>query len=144
MIQRIEEALSKMTVQDDLIHGTCELVESIKAHTHLSYKKIGDAAGVTEQGVRRWRENNSGQASRVQPLIEFAHSIISSPTGTHLASLALPSGNAADAIRTVTPLAVQSCVREGLETLLGMGLNSCTITKLESSDSKVKIELVIE
>lgn len=144
MIQRIEEALSKINVQGDLIFGTSELVESIKEHTHLSYEKIGLIAEVTEQGVRRWRQNNSGQAIRVKPLIEYAQKIVAAPSDTHQASLSLPAGNAADAIRAVTPLAVQTCVKEGLEGLLGIALNACTIAKLESADGRVRIEFVIE
>ncbi|MNN52381.1 hypothetical protein D3C81_1670740 [compost metagenome] len=116
------------------------MVESIKTHTHLSYKKIGEAAGVTEQGVRRWRENNSGQASRVQALVNFAQTLITVPAGAAVR----PAGNAADALRAVTPLAVQTCVKEGLEALLGIGLNACTIVKLETNNGKVTIELALE
>ena len=140
MVDTIQAALSQLTTEGDLIHGTEALVESIKSHTHLSYKKIGEAAGVTEQGVRRWRENNSGQASRVQALVNFAQSLITSPVG----ATARPGGNAADALRAVTPLAVQTCVKEGLEALLGIGLNACTIVKLETSNGKVTIELALE
>ncbi|WP_454844977.1 hypothetical protein [Pseudomonas farris] len=140
MVDAIQAALSQLTTEGDLTHGTEALVESIKTHTHLSYKKIGDAAGVTEQGVRRWRENNSGQASRVQALVNFAQTLITAPAG----AAARPAGNAADALRAVTPLAVQTCVKEGLEALLGIGLNACTIVKLETSNGKVTIELALE
>ncbi|MNJ41927.1 hypothetical protein D3C77_368720 [compost metagenome] len=140
MVDTIQAALNHLTTEGDLIHGTAALVESIKAHTHLSYKKIGDAAGVTEQGVRRWRENNSGQASRVQALVNFAQNLITAPAGTAVR----PEGNAADALRAVTPLAVQTCVKDGLEALLGIGLNACTIVKLETSNGKVTIELALE
>lgn len=140
MADTIQAALSQLTTEGDLIHGTQALVESIKAHTHYSYKKIGEVAGVTEQGVRRWRENNSGKASLVQALVSFAQSLITSPAG----ATARPAGNAADALRAVTPLAVQTCVKEGLEALLGIGLNACTIVKLEASNGKVTIELALE
>ncbi len=140
MVDTIQAALSQLTTEGDLIHGTAALVESIKTHTHLSYKKIGEAAGVTEQGVRRWRENNSGQASRVQVLVNFAQTLIAAPAGAAVR----PAGNAADALRAVTPLAVQACVKEGLEALLGIGLSACTIVKLETSNGKVTIELALE
>lgn len=140
MVDTIQAALSQLTTEGDLIHGTEALVESIKAHTHYSYKKIGEVAGVTEQGVRRWRENNSGKASLVQALVSFAQSLITSPAR----ATARPAGNAADALRAVTPLAVQTCVKEGLEALLGIGLNACTIVKLEDSNGKVTIELALE
>lgn len=140
MVDTIQAALSQLTTEGDLIHGTEALVESIKAHTHYSYKKIGEVAGVTEQGVRRWRENNSGKASLVQALVSFAQSLITSPAR----ATARPAGNAADALRAVTPLAVQTCVKEGLEALLGIGLNECTIVKLEASNGKVTIELALE
>lgn len=140
MVDTIQAALNQLTTEGDLIHGTEALVESIKTYTHLSYKKIGEAAGVTEQGVRRWRENNSGQASRVQALVNFAQTLITAPAGATVR----PAGNAADALRAVTPLAVQSCVKEGLEALLGIGLNACTIVKLETSNGKVTIELALE
>ncbi|WP_448090711.1 hypothetical protein [Pseudomonas azerbaijanoccidentalis] len=140
MVDTIQAALSQLTTEGDLIHGTAAVVESIKTHTHLSYKKIGEAAGVTEQGVRRWRENNSGQASRVQVLVNFAHTLIAAPAGAAVR----PAGNAADALRAVTPLAVQACVKEGLEALLGIGLSACTIVKLETSNGKVTIELALE
>lgn len=140
MVDTIQAALSQLTTEGDLIHGTEALVESIKAHTHYSYKKIGEVAGVTEQGVRRWRENNSGKASLVQVLVSFAQSLITSPAR----ATARPAGNAADALRAVTPLAVQTCVKEGLEALLGIGLNACTIVKLEASNGKVTIELALE
>ncbi|MBV7488030.1 hypothetical protein [Pseudomonas sp. PDM30] len=140
MVDTIQAALSQLTTEGDLIHGTEALVESIKAHTHYSYKKIGEMAGVTEQGVRRWRENNSGKASLVQALVSFAQSLITSPVG----ATTRPAGNAADALRAVTPLAVQTCVKEGLEALLGIGLNTCTIVKLEASNGKVSIELALE
>lgn len=140
MVDTIKTALSQLTTEGDLIHGTAALVESIKTYTHLSYKKIGDAAGVTEQGVRRWRENNSGQASRVQALVNFARTLITAPAGTAVR----PAGNAADALRAVTPLAVQTCVKEGLEALLGIGLSTCTIVKLETNNGKVIIELALE
>lgn len=140
MVDTIKAALSQLTTEGDLTHGTSALVESIKTHTHLSYKKIGEAAGVTEQGVRRWRENNSGQASRVQALVNFAQTLITVPAGAAVR----PTGNAADALRAVTPLAVQTCVKEGLEALLGIGLNACTIVKLETNNGKVTIELALE
>ncbi|WP_323115023.1 hypothetical protein [Pseudomonas guariconensis] len=140
MVNTIQAALSQLTTEGDLIHGTAALVESIKAHTHLSYKKIGEAAGVTEQGVRRWRENNSGQASRVQALVKFAQTLLTAPAGAAVR----PAGNAADALRAVTPLAVQTCVKEGLEALLGIGLSTCTIVKLETNNGKVTIELALE
>lgn len=140
MVDTIQAALNQLTTEGDLIHGTVALVESIKTHTHLSYKKIGEAAGVTEQGVRRWRENNSGQASRVQALVNFAQSLIAAPAGAAVR----PAGNAADALRAVTPLAVQTCIKEGLEALLGIGLNACTIVKLEALNGKVTIELALE
>lgn len=140
MVDTIQAALNQLTTEGDLIHGTATLVESIKSHTHLSYKKIGEAAGVTEQGVRRWRENNSGQASRVQALVNFAQTLLTAPAGAAVR----PAGNAADALRAVTPLAVQTCVKEGLEALLGIGLNACTIVKLETSNGKVTIELALE
>lgn len=140
MVDTIKAALSQLTTEGDLTHGTSALVESIKTHTHLSYKKIGEAAGVTEQGVRRWRENNSGQASRVQALVNFAQNLITVPAGAAVR----PAGNAADALRAVTPLAVQTCVKEGLEALLGIGLNACTIVKLETNNGKVTIELALE
>lgn len=140
MVDAIHAALSQLTTEGDLIHGTAALVESIKTHTHLSYKKIGEAAGVTEQGVRRWRENNSGQASRVQALVNFAQTLITAPAGATVR----PAGNAADAIRAVTPLSVQTCVKEALENLLGIGLNACTIVKLETSNGKVTIELALD
>lgn len=140
MVDTIQAALNQLTTEGDLIHGTAALVESIKTHTHLSYKKIGVAADVTEQGVRRWRENNSGQASRVQALVNFAQTLIAAPAGAAVR----PAGNAADALRAVTPLAVQTCVKEGLEALLGIGLNACTIVKLETSNGKVTIELALE
>nr|WP_314641329.1 hypothetical protein [uncultured Pseudomonas sp.] len=140
MVDTIQAALSQLTTEGDLIHGTAALVESIKAHTHYSYKKIGEVAGVTEQGVRRWRENNSGKASLVQALVSFAQSLIAAPAGAAVR----PAGNAADALRAVTPLAVQSCVKEGLEALLGIGLTACTIVKLETSNGKVTIELALE
>lgn len=140
MVDTIKSALSQLTTEGDLIHGTAALVESIKTYTHLSYKKIGDAAGVTEQGVRRWRENNSGQASRVQALVNFAQTLITVPAGAAVR----PAGNAADALRAVTPLAVQTCVKEGLEALLGIGLSTCTIVKLETNNGKVIIELALE
>lgn len=140
MVNTIQAALSQLTTEGDLIHGTAALVESIKAHTHLSYKKIGEAAGVTEQGVRRWRENNSGQASRVQALVKFAETLLTAPAGAAVQ----PAGNAADALRAVTPLAVQTCVKEGLEALLGIGLSTCTIVKLETNNGKVTIELALE
>jgi hypothetical protein len=140
MVDTIQAALNQLTTEGDLIHGTAALVESIKTHTHLSYKKIGEAAGVTEQGVRRWRENNSGQASRVQALVNFAQSLIAAPAGAAVR----PAGNAADALRAVTPLAVQTCIKEGLEALLGIGLNACTIVKLETLNGKVTIELALE
>jgi hypothetical protein len=140
MVDAIHAALSQLTTKDDLIHGTCALVESIKTHTHLSYKKIGEAAGVTEQGVRRWRENDSGQASRVQALVNFAQTVIAAPAGV----TARPTGNAADALRAVTPLAVQTCVKEALEALLGISLNTCTIVKLDASNDKVTIALALE
>ncbi|MFJ5296847.1 hypothetical protein ACIQAL_10010 [Pseudomonas sp. NPDC088368] len=140
MVDAIHAALNRLTTEGDLIHGTDALVESIKNHTHLSYKKIGEAAGVTEQGVRRWRENNSGQASRVQALVNFAQTLITAPVG----AVARPAGNAADALRAVTPLAVQTCVKEGLEVLLGIGLTACTIVKLEANNGKVTIELALE
>ena len=140
MVDTIKAALSQLTTEGDLTHGTSALVESIKTHTHLSYKKIGEAAGVTEQGVRRWRENNSGQASRVQALVNFAQTLITVPAGAAIR----PAGNAADALRAVTPLAVQTCVKEGLEALLGIGLNACTLVKLETNNGKVTIELALE
>ncbi|MHC2146491.1 hypothetical protein [Pseudomonas sp. 210_17 TE3656] len=140
MVDTIKAALNQLTTEGDLIHGTAALVESIKAHTHLSYKKIGEAADVTEQGVRRWRENNSGQASRVQALVNFAQTLITAPAGAAVR----PAGNAADALRAVTPLAVQTCVKDGLEALLGIGLNTCTIVKLETNNGKVIIELALE
>ena len=140
MVDTIQAALSQLTTEGDLTHGTSALVESIKTHTHLSYKKIGEAAGVTEQGVRRWRENNSGQASRAQALVNFAQTLITVPAGAAVR----PAGNAADALRAVTPLAVQTCVKEGLEALLGIGLNACTIVKLETNNGKVTIELALE
>lgn len=140
MVNTIQAALSQLTTEGDLVHGTAALVESIKAHTHLSYKKIGEAAGVTEQGVRRWRENNSGQASRVQALVKFAQTLLTAPAGAAVR----PAGNAADALRAVTPLAVQTCVKEGLEALLGIGLITCTIVKLETNNGKVTIELALE
>ena len=141
MVDTIQAALNQLTTEGDLIHGTAALVESIKTHTHLSYKKIGEAAGVTEQGVRRWRENNSGQASRVQALVNFAQSLLTAPAG---AAVRPAAGNAADALRAVTPLAVQTCIKEGLETLLGIGLSTCTIVKLETNNGKVTIELALE
>jgi len=140
MVHDIKAALSKLTTEGDLIRGTSALVETIKNHTHLSYKKIGDAAGVTEQGVRRWRENDSGQASRVQVLVNFARSLTETPEG----NTARPAGNAADALRTVTPMAVQSSVQDSLERLLGMSLKACTITKLEVIEGKVNIEFSLE
>jgi hypothetical protein len=141
MVDTIQAALNQLTTEGDLIHGTAALVESIKAHTHLSYKKIGEAADVTEQGVRRWRENNSGQASRVQALVNFAQNLLAAPAG---AAVRPAAGNAADALRAVTPLAVQTCIKEGLETLLGIGLSTCTIVKLETNNGKVTIELALE
>ena len=140
MVDAIHAALSQLTTEGDLIHGTAALVESIKSHTPLSYKKIGDAAGVTEQGVRRWRENNSGQASRVQVLITYANSLVA---GINNAP-ALAAGNAGDALRSVTPLAVQSSVKSALEGLLGVGLATCTIVKLEDNEGKVTLQLMIE
>lgn len=140
MVDAIRSALSGLTTEGELILGTRALVESIKAHTHLSYKKIGEAAGVTEQGVRRWRENNSGQASRVQALVNFAETLIATPRGAGIR----PAGNAADALRAVTPFAIQTCVKEGLEALLGISLNACTLVKLEVSEGKVRLELALE
>jgi hypothetical protein len=144
MVDTIQAALNQLTTEGDLIHGTAALVESIKTHTHLSYKKIGEAAGVTEQGVRRWRENNSGQASRVQALVNFAQNLLAAPAGAAGAAVRPAAGNAADALRAVTPLAVQTCIKEGLETLLGIGLSTCTIVKLETNNGKVTIELALE
>lgn len=140
MIEDIQAALSKLATRDDLIHGTSDLVESIKTHTHHSYKKIGEMAGVTEQGVRRWRTRNSGQASLVQALITYANSLVG---GAHEAPKPA-AGNAADALRAVTPLAVQSSIKNALEGLLCIGLTVCTIVKLEAQDDKVTIELMIE
>jgi hypothetical protein len=139
MTDHINTALVNLATREDLIHGTRDLVESIKTYTHHSYKKIGEIAGVTEQGVRRWRENDSGQASRVQALITYANSLVAGVNN------AVPAnGNAADALRSVTPLAVQSSVKHALERLLGIGLATCTIVKLEDNDGKVTLQLMIE
>ena len=144
MIQRIEAALNKLTTKDDLTLGTSELVESIKAYTKYSYKKIGEVSGVTEQGVRRWRENDSGQASRVQALVSFAHSLIAKPEISPAPAPFLAAPNAADAIKGVTPLAVQTSLKEALEGVLGISLTSCSIVKLEPSSDRVKIEFIIQ
>ncbi|KPC06064.1 Uncharacterized protein AC500_2033 [Pseudomonas amygdali pv. lachrymans] len=72
--------------------------------------------------------------------MNFAQTLITAPTGATVR----PAGNAADAIRAVTPLSVQTCVKEALENLLGIGLNACTIVKLETFNGKVTVELALD
>ncbi len=140
MIDDIATALSKLDTRNKLTHGTSELVETIKAHTHLSYKKIGELAGVTEQGVRRWREKDSGETSRVRPLIAYANSLINQAQGASKPA----TSNVADALRAVTPLQVQTSIKHSLEALLGIDLVECSIAKLEVYERKAILELNVE
>ena len=39
---------------------------------------------------------------------------------------------------------LQTCVKEALENLLGIGLNACTIVKLETFNGKVTVELALD
>jgi len=145
MATTLNEALAALTHDGDLIRGTADLVECVKDRTHLSYRKIAEIAGVTEQGIKRWRDNNSGAASRVRPLIDYANTLISQPQVNSVMST-LPSRTTSitEGFRSIALADIEACLNKAITDLFGLPLGKCSITRLESLGDSVKLELHLQ
>ncbi|GJH34207.1 hypothetical protein CBA19CS91_15640 [Paraburkholderia hospita] len=145
-LEPIRKALRELTQRGNLTYGTSALVESLKDHWGVSYADVADRAGVTEQGLRRWRQNNSGETARFEKLITIANrelakdaSVVEKPSAAEN-----PTRSVADAFKYVPLQQVERTLQKAFSTDLGILPGSCKVTNVEMEGPAIRLTLMLE
>lgn len=71
MIPRLDAALRQLKTEGGKTYGINAVIEVVQTAFNLNYSQVAASAKVSVAGLKRWRENDYGDAERVQIFLEW-------------------------------------------------------------------------
>jgi hypothetical protein len=148
MNSNISTAIAALKSSQDgkTIKGTRALISAIQERTGFPQSRIAEISQCSVAGIQRWVSLDSGQKTRLAPLIQYARSLAEQPEGGGIVIEEPPmiASSFAEAVRALTLGDIEKEFRSSLQRLSGVALETCEITRLESRDGIVNFELRIK
>lgn len=148
MKSNLSTAIDKLKPSQDgkTIKGTRALISAIQEKTGFPQSRIAEISQCSVAGIQRWVSLDSGQKTRLAPLIQYARSLAeqSESRGVAIEQSPVIASSFAEAIRALTLGDIEKELRSSLQRLSGVALEICEITRLESRDGLVNFELRIK
>jgi transcriptional regulator with XRE-family HTH domain len=141
--QALESAIEALKYEGDLVRGTNALVESVKDHLNWSYSQIAKKAGVSVPGLNRWRANDSGDATRVSPLVELAKHLNGNEQDNPAFCNDEPDETytLTKAIKALSIRKVEEQLNSSLQSVFPTSLNSCEVININIGDKFVTLSI---
>jgi hypothetical protein len=151
----IVKALANLSHSRGLIYGTTDLVESVKNHLQQTYTDLAKKAGVSTMGIRRWRDNNSGDPLHLNQFIEFAKREATKKDETAadvsratnpavLASLDAPDESVSEKFKYLPIKDVEQTLLDALKSRHGLASTSCRVINVEIDGPAVRVTFIVE
>jgi hypothetical protein len=140
----ITDALDSLKPSDDgkTIKGTRALISALQEATGFPQSKIAEISQCSIAGIQRWVSLDSGQKTRLNHLIQYSRSVAQKLEAGETSPG--QGGSFAEAMRRFPLADLESELRASLQRLTGVTVESCEISKLESSGGAVTLEFRIK